>query len=298
MTCPRIIRLWPGPSGRSGTMRASPWRKGCGARGSCCPGGESEVLRYVRPLGLSGAASLLLVGAQGGGPAIAIARQLGVWVSGFESDPVLTPLGAERARTSGLGKRVEVEPWKPDQPAFRAQAYHHGVALEPLHNLATEPAHGGQAEPVLAAIGDALKPGGQLMLLETVADTRLTPDNHEAVAWARMENRRLDLPTEASVTRMLGRLGFDVRVVENLSSATPIWPCWAGAIRSAACGRNGHPRRRRRCWCGRRNYGSAGSICCARAGCAWSAGMPSARVDRREPAISRPQRVDSRPPDP
>ncbi len=198
-------------------MRASPWRKGCGARGSCCPGGESEVLRFVRPLGLSGAASLLLVGAQAGGPAIAIARQLGVWVSGFESDPVLAPLGAGRARTSGLGRRVEVEPWNPDQPAFRAQAYHHGVALEPLHNLATEPAHGGQAEPVLAAIGDALKPGGQLMLLETVADTRLTPDNHEAAAWARMENRRLDLPTEASVTRMLGRLGFDVRVVENLS---------------------------------------------------------------------------------
>lgn len=191
--------------------------EGLWGEGFLLPGGESEVLRFARPLGLSGAASLLLVGAQAGGPAIAIARQLGVWVSGFESDPVLAPLGAGRARKSGLGKRVEVGPWNADQPAFRAQAYHHGVALEPLHNLATEPAHGGRAEPVLAAIGGALKPGGQLMLLETVADTRLTPDNPAAVAWARMENRRLDLPTEASITRMLGRLGFDVRVVEDLS---------------------------------------------------------------------------------
>ena len=183
--------------------------EGLWGEGFLLPGGESEVLRFARPLGLSGAASLLLVGAQAGGPVTAIARQLGVWVNGFESDPTLAALGAERARLSGLGKRVQVETWNPDQPSFRAQAYHHGLALEPLL--------GARSEPVLAAIGGALKPGGQFMLLETVAEVPLSPSDPEAVAWARVENRRLDLPTEASITRMLGRLGFDVRVVEDLS---------------------------------------------------------------------------------
>ncbi len=183
--------------------------EGLWGEGFLLPGGESEVLRFARPLGLSGAASLLLVGAQTGGPVTAIARQLGVWVNGFESDPALAALGAERSRLSGLGKRVQVETWNPDQPVFRAQAYHHGLALEPLL--------GARSEPVLAAIGGALKPGGQLMLLETVAEAPLASSDPEAMAWARVENRRLDLPTEASITRMLGRLGFDVRGVEDLS---------------------------------------------------------------------------------
>ena len=183
--------------------------EGLWGEGFLLPGGESEVLRFARPLGLSGAASLLLVGAQTGGPVTAIARQLGVWVNGFESDPALAALGAERSRLSGLGKRVQVETWNPDQPVFRAQAYHHGLSLEPLL--------GARSEPVLAAIGGALKPGGQLMLLETVAEAPLASSDPEAMAWARVENRRLDLPTEASITRMLGRLGFDVRGVEDLS---------------------------------------------------------------------------------
>ena len=191
--------------------------EGLWGEGFLLPGGEAEVLRLARPMGLSAAASLLLVGAQAAGPAIAIARQLGVCVSGFESDPVLAALGTERARKSGLGTRVQVESWNPDEPIFQAGAYHHGLALEPLHNLAIECTRGGRVEPVLAAIGGALKPGGQFMLLETVADTRLAPDDAEALAWVRLENRRLDLPSEASITRVLGRLGFDVRVVEDLS---------------------------------------------------------------------------------
>ena len=191
--------------------------EGLWGEGFLLPGGESEVLRLVRPLGLPAAASLLLVGAQAAGPAIAIARQLGVWVSGFESDPILAALGTERAQKSGLGTRVQVESWNPDEPIFQAGAYHHGLALEPLHNLAIESTRGGRVEPVLAAIGGALKPGGQFMLLETVADTKLAPDDTESLAWARLENRRLDLPSEASITRVLGRLGFDVRVVEDLS---------------------------------------------------------------------------------
>lgn len=198
---PSPAMLWP-----EGRIAVS---EGLWGEGFLFPGGEAEILRFARPLGLSGAAALLLVGAGSGGPACAVARQLGVWVSGFEADPDLAALAGERARKTGLGKRVEVASWNPDQPVFRAAAYHHGLALEPLR--------GARAEPVLAAITAALKPGGQLVLLEMVADSPLNPADANAVAWARMESRRLDLPSEAAVTRMLGRLGFDVRVTEDIS---------------------------------------------------------------------------------
>jgi len=65
----------------------------------------------------------------------------------------------------------------------------------------------------------ALKPGGQLTLVETVADVPLPPKDHDVVHWARLEHRRPEaLPSEIAITRILGRLGFDVRIAEDIST--------------------------------------------------------------------------------
>src|SRR6185437_11598782 len=98
--------------------------------GFLLPGGGEEVMRLAKPLGLTSAASLLLVGAGSGGAPRVIASQLGVWVSGFESDPDLAALAMERCTRARLGRRATVEMWYPQAPSFRIQAYHHGLALE------------------------------------------------------------------------------------------------------------------------------------------------------------------------
>ena len=54
--------------------------------GYIVPGGEAETLRLAKPMGLSAASSLILVGAGTGGPARSIASNLGVWVTGFEAN--------------------------------------------------------------------------------------------------------------------------------------------------------------------------------------------------------------------
>lgn len=174
------------------------------------PGGEEEAVRLVRPLGLSAAASLLLIGAGSGGPPRAIASKLGVWVSGFEADQALMALAAVRCQRAGLGKRAQVELWRPEQPQFRPHFYHHGLAIEPLN--------GQPPEPVLAAIARAIKPTGQIVLVELVADAALDRSDPIVARWADLEHRPHDPPTEVSVTRCLGRLGFDVRIVEDLSN--------------------------------------------------------------------------------
>lgn len=174
------------------------------------PGGELETLRLARPLGLSAASSLLLVGAGSGGPPCSVAAHLGVWATGFEADSGLAALANERGIRTGMGRRAQTETWRPDAPDFGRGYFHHGLSLEALRD--------GNAEPALTAIATALKPGGQLTLIETVADNPLDIRDSTTASWARLDRRDpAGLPTQAAITRMLGRLGFEVRIVEDIS---------------------------------------------------------------------------------
>ena len=178
--------------------------------GYLSPGGEVEVLRLAKPLGLSAASSLLLLGAGAGGPPCSISAKLGGWVSGFEADPELLTAATGLAARGPGAKRVQLAGWDPRDPAFRAHFYHHGVAFEPLA--------GAPPEPVLAAVADALKAGGQFMLTELCATPGLDPAHGTVIQWAGIERRDpRALPAEAAITRTLGRLGFDVRVAEDIS---------------------------------------------------------------------------------
>lgn len=178
--------------------------------GYLIPGGEIALLQLAKPLGLSAAASLLLLGAGAGGAACSLVTALGVWVNGFEADPDLVEAATQRIARSNLGKRARIDAWNPADPSFARHYYHHALALEPLL--------GHLPEAILAAISAALKPGGQLMMTELVADAPLNPDDALVAQWARLERRDpLALPTEIAITRVLGRQGYDVRIVEDLS---------------------------------------------------------------------------------
>lgn len=201
----------------SGSGQALPWTRdrldvldALWGDGFQFPGGEMETLRLAKPLGLSAASSLLLLGAGGGGPACSMATKLGVWVSGFEADPTLVDAAQARIGRSKLGKRAQVDPWNPAEPDLARNFYHHSLALEPLRGV--------KPEPTLAAIAAAIKPGGQLMMTEIVADAPLDPNDPDVARWALLEHRDpTALSTEVAITRVLGRLGFDVRIVEDIS---------------------------------------------------------------------------------
>jgi SAM-dependent methyltransferase len=158
---------------------------------------------------LSEATSLLLVGAGSGGPASCIAAQLGAWVTGFESDPDLAGLAMERSSRSGFGKRAAIKIWDPTKPNFSRRSFHRALALEPLR--------GAPPGPILVAIFQALRPGGELMMVDLVADKPLDPTDDAVLAWSLLEGRRPVVPSQKAITAALGRLGFDVRVTEDIS---------------------------------------------------------------------------------
>jgi SAM-dependent methyltransferase len=177
--------------------------------GFLLPGGGEEVVRLAKPLGLSAASSLLLIGAGSGGPPRRITAELGVWVTGYEANPRLVALANERSQRAGLGRRAQVESWDPQQPKFPAGYFHHGMAIEPLC--------GEPPGPLLDAVARALKPGGQFVLEEVVADRPLQADDPMVETWARMAHRHATVPSELAITDELAQLGFDVRIVEDVS---------------------------------------------------------------------------------
>ncbi len=177
--------------------------------GFSLPGGEAETLRLTRSLGPSAAHSLLLVGGGPGGAACAIAQAFGAWVAAMETEPELVAAAQRLITRSQLGRKASMGLWTPDKPVFDAHKYHHCVALEPLT---------GPVEPILDGLARALKPAGQLVLTELVADAPLDPATPGLARWAALERRDPALLLgSAAVTKLLGRVGMDVRIAEDLS---------------------------------------------------------------------------------
>jgi cyclopropane fatty-acyl-phospholipid synthase-like methyltransferase len=195
------------------------------------PGGNDETLRLAKTLGLSAASSLLLIGAGSGGPPRCIAAQFGVWVTGYEANARVAALANERSQRAGLGRRAQVEIWDPQAPKFPPRYFHHGMALDALR--------GANPKLMLAGVARALKPGGQFVLVETVADRALDPTDPSVATWARLDHRPIDLPSELILTKALAELGFDVRIVEDLSSRhiQSGLQGWYEAVRAMEAGR-------------------------------------------------------------
>jgi hypothetical protein len=198
------------------------------------PAGEQETLRLAMPLVLSEATSLLIVGVGSGGPASCIATQLGAWVTGFESDPDLAVLAMERSSRSGFSKRAAIKTWDPTEPNFSRRSFHRALALEPLR--------GAPPGPILVAMFQALRPGGELMMVDLVADEPLDPQDEAVLAWSRLEGRLPVVPSQRAITAALGRLGFDLRVTEDISlrHMQQALRGWHDAIRGMRDNKPGH----------------------------------------------------------
>lgn len=198
------------------------------------PGGAEETLVLARPFGLTPAASLLLLGGQSGGPGRAIAEAFGCYVSSFESDPDLAAAATEHLARARLGKRATLQQWDPRTPALRRNAYSHAIALEALR--------GAPPQPILAELAATIRPGGQLAMVELVADAPLDPADPLVAGWCRLDHRPPGIPQEAMISGLLGGLGFDVRVVEDVSTrhqqlAMAGWSAVVQAMRVAKPGR-------------------------------------------------------------
>ena len=172
------------------------------------PGGADEIRRLTASFGLTAAHSLLLVGAGTGGPARLLAADLGAWVSGFEADADLVALANARLLrgVTPLSKRATMALWRQDAPAFTARGFHHALAIEALG--------GPDADAALAAIAGGVKPGGQVMIVQSV------PGGASCAEAGR-------------IGAVLKHAGCDVRVVEDETArhASQVLQGWKQLVR-------------------------------------------------------------------
>ena len=120
--------------------------------------------------------------------------------------------------------------WNREHPAFRYNCAHHALAVEALR--------GAPAAPLLDSLAASLRPHGQIVLTELVADSPAPAGDQEFAAWCRLDDRLPDMPRVQSVTTALTDRHFDVRGIEDLSDrhVSATLAGWHGAVKSMAAG--------------------------------------------------------------
>jgi len=202
--------------------------------GFVMPGGAAEVLHLAGPIGLSGADTLLLLGAGPFGAARTIVTARQCWVEGYERDPDLAELARHRAEEAGLRKRAPTSDLH-ETTKFRPRSASQGLSLFAIPDQPS-------VRPVLAGAAVAMRPGGQLGMIELVAADDLS--DVSGAHWRRLERRTEALPAKTAIDLALREHSFDVRIVEDISSrhVQAVLMGWMKHLEAVAADkRNGRP---------------------------------------------------------
>jgi cyclopropane fatty-acyl-phospholipid synthase-like methyltransferase len=211
-------RVAPVPASPSGRLRApsvvapldrttvAQWLWGVGF---IMPGDEHYVIDLVKPCGLTPAMSMLDLSAGLGGPARAIAQAYGTYVTGLERSPERARRGMEMSVAANLAKRATIAQFNPETLELRPHSFDCIVGRGSTYSVV-------EKERMLRVVCQGLKPRGQFLLNEFTleADQGKRP---ELAAWIAHETFPPVLWTIAQYKDCLSSLGFDIRVVEDIT---------------------------------------------------------------------------------
>jgi cyclopropane fatty-acyl-phospholipid synthase-like methyltransferase len=192
------------------------------------PNNEAWADLLIQPLNLDSKMTVLHLSAGLGGITRAIAKLSGAWVTGYESSPELAEAAMELSTLAGLGKRAPIQPYNPEAPGLKPKSCNAVVATKAFASVDNK---AGLYDAVFAA----LRLDGHLMLTEYLR----TGSNANAPAmleWVKHEPRPVELSSVEETERELARVGFDVRVVEDVSKDLQrrIAASWAAFARTLA----------------------------------------------------------------
>jgi cyclopropane fatty-acyl-phospholipid synthase-like methyltransferase len=177
--------------------------------GFVMPGNAEFILDTVKPVGLNPAMSMLDISAGLGGAARVIAQTYGIYVTGLERSAERAKRGMEMSVVTNLGKRAVISQFNPETVELRPNSFDCVLARAATYNVV-------EKERLLRVVYQGLKPRGQLLLNEFVLDPSLA-DRPALAAWVARESHPPQLWAIEQYNDCLTSLGFDIRVVEDIS---------------------------------------------------------------------------------
>ncbi|MBV9523290.1 MAG: methyltransferase domain-containing protein [Alphaproteobacteria bacterium] len=177
--------------------------------GFVMPGDAEFVLELVKPFGLTPAMSMLDLSAGLGGSARAITQAFGTYVTGLERSVERAKRGMEMSKAADLGKRAAIAHYDPESVELRANGFDCILGRGATYNVI-------EKERLLRVLYGGLKARGELLLHEFTLDPA-TGERPELAAWAAREHYPPQLWTIDQYTDCLASLGFDIRVIEDVT---------------------------------------------------------------------------------
>lgn len=206
---PRASRgVAPPPVPPLDRMQVAQWLWG---DGFIMPGDAEFILEIVKPVGLTPAMSMLDISAGLGGAARVIAQAYGTYVTGLERSPERAKRGMEMSTVANLAKRAAISQYNPENIELRPNSFDCVLARAATYTVV-------EKERLLRVVFQGLKQRGQLLLNEFVVDPALA-DRPELAAWIKRESHPPQLWTIEQYNDCMTSLGFDIRVVEDISKA-------------------------------------------------------------------------------
>jgi len=173
------------------------------------PGGASAILTLVKPFALDPSMTVMDFGAGLGGGTRAVSEEFGVWVNGFEPDPIMAEGGQELSTKKGA-KKAEIKACTVKDFQPKAATFDCIYSSEALYTVP-------EKEKLLGNFERALKARGQIALTDFVRTPGVKADDPRLKGFVTRDGKPGHFWLGEDYLSKMKALKLDVRVDEDLT---------------------------------------------------------------------------------
>ena len=178
--------------------------------GYCGPGGPENVIAMSKLLALSPEMSMLVLGAELGGPARTLASHFGVWISGYEGEKELAEAGMAISERKGMAKKAPIIRYDFEELEPFERRFDRVLSKEYLFRLE-------DIEAVFKTVEESLKDDGLFLITNYVLADEPAGFDSEVRQWMQDEPQPVYMRTGDEVCQILKNSGFGIRVNEDIT---------------------------------------------------------------------------------